>query len=715
MPLDRDQLLESLRASFRVELEESLPRLEADLLALDRADEPAVARQERVHRVFREVHGLKGAARAASFPKLEALCHQLEERFGRARETGEVPKALVDEALSALDALRQHTDGAGDEASVEQPLPQQPSPPPGQTPPRAPKTEPALTAAEDGPAASPEPSGEARLERVRPELLDRSLSLSHELGVAHGRIDDRMDALSEVMAEVQALEARAGTVERVDLERQLGGLERRLRRLHFALRQDARVFRTLQDALDVELGQSRRVPFEVSCRGLERVVRDVAAARGKRARLEVSAEGLEIDREVAEKLQGALLQIVRNAVDHGIEPEDERRALGKPPEGRVRISASLQGAEVRVVAEDDGRGLDEAALQRAAAARGLEIPKAQGEVWRLALRPGISTAREVTDVSGRGVGLDVVRDRVEAMHGQLRLSSAPGQGARFELVLPVSLASRRAVVLRAGGRMYGLLSSHVARVHRAEGAKVAHAGGRNVLLRKEGAPLPLGELAATLGLSRVLVEGRTRVLEVRADGGEAAVVVDEVLAEEEVLVKGLGPQIKRLRSYTGLGVRPGGRLLPLLSPERLVRAAQEGRSGVPGAAEVPAEARRTKVLVADDSLTTRTLERSILEAAGYEVLVASDGAEAWRLLQEQGADVLVSDVEMPGMDGFRLTEAVRGSRRFAELPVVLVTALGSDADRRRGMDVGADAYLVKSAFDQTRLLQTLSELLGRRG
>jgi two-component system chemotaxis sensor kinase CheA len=671
MSLDRDKLLEALRASFAAELDEALPRLEADLLALDRGGEAPSEQQERVHRIFRAVHGLKGAARAASFPEVERICHVLEERFGQARETGAVDAALVNQALDALDTLRD---------------PQAPAAP------------------------------GSRLERVRPELLDRSLALSHELGVAHGRLDGRLEALGEAIAAVLELEGEATAGSRVDLERRLGGLERRLRRLHHGLRQDRRLFGLLQEGLGVELGQSRRVPFELACQGLERVVRDVAAARGKSARLELSAGTLEIDREVVERLQGALLQLVRNAVDHGIEKPAERARAHKPPEGVVRIGAELQGAEVRVTVEDDGAGLDERALQNAARDLGLQAPAAQTEIWRLALRPGLSTAREVTDVSGRGVGLDVVRDRVEAMHGQLRVWSARGKGARFTVIVPVSLATRRALVLRAGGQQFGLLSSSVRRVHRARSAIVGNAGGRGVLLRAEGNPLPLGDVGRTMGLARAGGEERARILELNSDEGEAAVRVDEVLAEEEVLVKGLGPQVKRLRSYTGLGVRPGGRLLPLLSADRLVRATREDPTAlaVEAGTEVQAERHRTRVLVADDSLTTRTLERSILEAAGYDVRVASDGAEAWRVLQEQGADVLVSDVEMPGMDGFKLTEAVRGSRRFGELPVVLVTALGSDTDRLRGMEVGADAYLVKSAFDQTLLLKTLSELLGRR-
>lgn len=565
------------------------------------------------------------------------------------------------------------------------------------------------------------------MERVRTGLLDRALAVSHELGVAHGRVGDRLEALAGAIAEVGALGGRIAGEDRVDLERRLGILERRLRRLQFDLRQDHRLFEGLGDALEDELTRSRRVPFKVVCQGLERAAWDVAQARGKQVRTELYDQELELDREVAERLQGALLQMVSNAVDHGLEVPSDRVRAGKPEEGLVRIRAALEGTEIRVTVEDDGRGLDEEALWQAARAKGLVSETAPGErseVWRLAFRPGLSTAQEVSNVSGRGVGLDVVRDRVEAMHGQLRVHSEPGQGATFTLRVPVSLIARRALVIRVGGRELGLLTSHVRRVHRVEPGRVADGGGRPLFLRGgpgREAPLPLGDVSRAIGLDAAsgTAVARARVVELSTDAGEAAVRVDEVVGEEEVLLKGLGSQVKRLRSYTGLAVRPGGRLLALVSADRLVRAARRGEGGAwplsgAGAEEAEGERRRIRVLVADDSLTTRTLERSILEAAGYEVRVASDGAEAWRMLQEQGADVLVSDVEMPELDGFELTRAVRGSQRFVELPVVLVTALASEEDRRRGMEAGADAYLVKSAFDQTLLLRTLEELLGRR-
>ncbi len=727
MGLDRDKLLEALRLSFAAELEEVLPKLEADLLALDRGGEAAEARTERVHRVFRHVHGLKGAARAASFGEAEALCHALEERFGRARETGEVPRELVRDALSALDALR------GTVAAPQAPAE-------AQTPGSRPGEEEASASeSERSPA-----SAEARVERVRVDLLDRALAVSHELGVAHGRLDERLEVLAGAIGDVGDLEARTGEGDRVDLERRLGALERRLRRLHFELRQDRRLFEGLGDALEDELSRSRRVPFSAACQGLERVVWDVAAARGRRARIALHDQELELDREVADRLHGALLQLVRNAVDHGLEAPAERAAAGKSEEGVVTLRAAMEGAEIRVTVEDDGRGLDESALLAAARAKGLApvggaTPEDQSEIWRLAFRPGLSTAREVSDVSGRGVGLDVVRDRVEAMHGQLRVHSERGRGVRFTLLLPVSLSARRALVLRVAGQELGVLTSHVRRVHRIDPRRVANRGGRTVFLRSASqaeadadaggeAPVPLGDLARAVGLiggegaaHKAAPGARARLLELRTDEGEAAVRVDEVVGEEEVLVKGFGPQVKRLRSWGGLGVRPGGRLLALVSADRLVRAARRGEGGpvalprTDGAAEGDGngEKRRLRVLVADDSLTTRTLERSILEAAGYEVTVASDGAEAWRLLQERGADVLVSDVEMPELDGFGLTRTVRGSQRFGELPVVLVTALASEEDRRHGMEAGADAYLVKSAFDQTLLLRTLEELLGR--
>jgi two-component system chemotaxis sensor kinase CheA len=416
-------------------------------------------------------------------------------------------------------------------------------------------------------------------------------------------------------------------------------------------------------------------------------------------------------------LADPLRHLVRNAVDHGVEPPARRREAGKPPAGRVTIAAVLRGSQVEVVVADDGRGLDLDALRQQARKRRLPEGVSDAELARLVFLPGFSTVRLITDVSGRGVGLDVVKSRLESLHGTVDLSFAPGQGTRFTLAVPLTLTTLRVLLVGAAGQTFALASTNVQRLVRVEPGHLRFVEGRE-MLALGGPPLPVASLAGTLGLTGTApphANGKAPAVVVKAGTLTAAFLVDELVNEQEVLIKNLGARVRRVRHLSGATILPSGQVALVLNAAALIRTALE-RAPAEGIAATlaraaPAGAAKKRILVVDDSVTTRTLEKSILEAAGYEVTAAADGAAAWQLLQERGADLVVSDVEMPRLDGFALTEAIRGSRRFRELPVVLVTGRESEQDQARGIEVGADAYLVKSAFDQTNLLQTIAQLL----
>jgi two-component system chemotaxis sensor kinase CheA len=332
--------------------------------------------------------------------------------------------------------------------------------------------------------------------------------------------------------------------------------------------------------------------------------------------------------------------------------------------------------------------------------------------------PGLSTARLVTELSGRGMGLDVVKHRVESLHGQVDVTFQPGQGTRVTLTTPLMVATIRAVLLGAAGQVFALPAAHVRRVVRAGAADFGSVGGREVLL-SDGAPIPAARLTELLspqsGIANHPVGASRRALLVIVASGntQVALAVDELIAEEEVLVKTLGTRLRHVRHFAGATILPSGRVALILNTADLLSSAL-GRAPshrLRAALESKAAESKRRLLLADDSVTTRGLEKSILEAAGYEVTAVADGREAWRLLQERGADLVVADVEMPHMDGFALCEAVRQSPRFRQLPIVLVTALESDADKARGLEAGADAYLPKSTFDQRQLLATIAQLL----
>jgi two-component system chemotaxis sensor kinase CheA len=492
-------------------------------------------------------------------------------------------------------------------------------------------------------------------------------------------------------------------------------LDKDLERLAAAMAGDGHVLDQSASALDDAVRRVRMLPFAEACQGLDRMARDLAQAAGKDVDLVLEGGAVELDRSVLEGLKDPLRHLVRNAVDHGAEPAAERRAAGKSPRARITVAAVLRGAHVEVVVADDGRGLDLNALRQQVRKKRLPEPADDLELARVIFLPGFSTARLITDVSGRGVGCDVVKSQVEALHGTVDLAFTPGRGTRFTLAVPLTLTTLRALLVVAGGQTFAFAGTNVFKLVRVAPGDFRSVEGRD-MLALGGTPVPVAGLAATLGLAArelARLDSKVPVLVVAAGDRRMAFVVDEFLSEQEVLIKSLGARIRRVHHVSGATILPSGRIALVLNAANLIRTAlarAPGRAVVAAPARASADAKR-RVLVVDDSVTTRTLEKTILDAAGYEVEVAADGIAAWQLLQERGFDLIVSDVDMPRMDGFALTEAVRGSKRFHDLPVVLVTARENEQDKARGIEVGADAYLIKSAFDQTNLLETVAQLL----
>jgi two-component system chemotaxis sensor kinase CheA len=726
-----DDLARSLREAFLADLAEHVVRMEEGLLALERSD-VAGERAERLRELFRSAHGLKGAARAAGLAACEATCHAMESLLGEARDAGRVLDRPDFEALlGAVDALagveralQQDPAGALDEAAlaaaraaVDERLARSPGrPPPGSQP---------AGAREVAPTRE-RPRGV----RVTPERLDALAASGFAILRAARRAEQqasRADALAQELRRARRdLRAarergggagagtgrRAGPADRLrSAEDRLGRVERDVLALRAELAQDGRALSAGTRRLDADVRSLRLVPWGEATAGLDRVARDLAGRLGKHVGVEVEGADLELDQSVVAALREPLAQLVHNAVDHGIEPPEERTARGKPSRGRVTLSASVRGERVHVRVSDDGHGLDPAELREAARRRGLPVPADDARALELVFLPGFSTAGSITAISGRGVGLDVVAGAVRALRGTLRVSSRKGEGSSFELALPATLYGLRALLVRAGDTALALPSSDVARVVRVPGERVQEVDGRPALLIEP--PVAVAPLAHLLGLaagSWAVRERHLAVILATADGDPgAAVLVDEVLSERDLALEPLGGAVQGVRFVAGVALLEHRELALVLRAEELA-AAVHGGVAAP-AARRPAPRPRPRILLADDAATTRTLERSLLEAAGYDVLAAADGEQALALLQERGADLVLTDVEMPRRDGIELTRAVRSSPRFGALPVVLLTGRQSEDDRRRGLEAGADAYLVKSSFDQRQLLATVAQLL----
>lgn len=700
-----EQLQQRLRALFAEELSDGLQVLGPGLLDLEGQAGPESG-EGLVQTLFRAAHSLKGAAHAAAVPEAVAACDRLESAFAAIRDGELVPdSALVTRLLAETDEL------AALGARLRRPA-VLPATAPARTTPSRTTADPASSVAPPPEkAAAPAHSG-ATL-RVGADKVDVVLRHAGE-GLSASR------RLHEIVAEA------AAAAEQVDAARFA---------LRSALRQDgaggvspgcdtvldeaARVVTALARTVEVtdralhhasrgvaEAAQRLRMqPFSDACSSLDRVVRDIATTTGKSARLTVAGDDIDVDRTVITALREPLLHLVRNAVDHGLEPPETRSAAGKPETGTVEVLAELEGSLLRITVRDDGAGIDTTRLQEAAARRGVALP---AEVMDLAFTPGLSTRPDVSAVSGRGVGLDAARAALEQLGGSLQIDSHPGSGTAVHLTTPVTLAVLRVVLVRAGRELVALPTSSVDRVAQVDRRALRQVEDA-VLLTLDRRSVRAVSLAGALGFTGDTADssmgGQLGVVVPR--GGDVVLVTDGLLDELEAAVHPVPTRLAGAPGLLGVVVTEGGVPALVVNPVAVGRSAPSLRLATASEPQLaPA-----RILLAEDTVTTRALERSILEAAGYSVAVAVDGADAWQQLQADGADLVVSDIDMPRMSGFDLCRKIRSSPRLRELPVVLVTSLDSPEDRQRGLEAGADAYVVKAEFQQGTLLDTIARLL----
>jgi two-component system chemotaxis sensor kinase CheA len=682
------------RAMFAEEAEGRLATLSELLLELERNG----GDQELLSSVFREAHTLKGAAAVVGLADVLRVAHAMEEVLEGLRRGGAATPELVDALLGAVDGMREMVpavlagDDRGDHADrlVATLTDPSPDPPPPAAAPRPPPADPR--------PAAPARRGRRRTIRLPVERLDDMVRLVGEASAAALRVGRLVtDRLDTDPADVP----------------ELGDLTRILERLQE---------RTLQ---------ARMVPFGTIAEPLRRAGRDLARSLGKAVELEVRGQETELDRGVLEHVADPLLHLVRNAVDHGIEPPEGRLAAGKPPQGTVTVQAMQLGSEVVVTVTDDGRGIDlERVRQRAGEAGDRLDGVGDEEALYAIFRSGLSTAATVSEVSGRGVGLDVVRTSLAAVRGRVEVHSEPGVGCQFRLSVPVTLAVLPCLLVEAAGRRFAIPMHSVVSAE-AAGWSEDHVEGQPVIRVREQV-LPVSDLAVTLdgpGGRRQAPAGDRPAVVVASLTRRHAFRVDALVGQRNVVVKDPGRLLPRLDLLAGAALEPDGSVLLVLDVSGLVDRARWIRATAGkqpaerlGAASGGGDAPRpptlsvrvgASVLVVDDTAVVRELERSILEGAGYRVRTAADGHQALAALADAPADLVVTDVDMPDCDGLQLTRSIRAEAALAGLPVVVVTSKSGDADRRRALEAGADAYLRKGDLDQRALLEVVGRLLGR--
>jgi len=497
-------------------------------------------------------------------------------------------------------------------------------------------------------------------------------------------------------------------------------LEGRLTELERSVERDGRSISAMVDNLLADLKSALMFPASSLLQIFPKIVRELSRDQGKEVELVMRGGEVEIDRRILDEIKDPLIHLVRNAIDHGIEKPAERSRAGKPLRGTLTLAINqVKSNQVEILVSDDGAGIDLEKIKRAAVKTGViqekEVKQLKyQETLALIFESNVSTSSIITDISGRGLGLAIVREKVEKLGGALAVETSPQAGAAFKLYLPITLASFRAVLVQAGDQIYAVPTARVV-----QSRKIKKAGIKTIENREtislNGRTIPLVRLEAVLELPSRAEEDNPDSVPVLILGQAEKLVafsVDKILNEQEVLLKSLGRQLLRVKNIMGATVLGSGRVVPVLNVSDLIKSASrasiyQARTPVPAAEKE----KRKSILVVEDSVTSRMLLKNILESAGFEVRTAVDGVDGFTQLRTADVDLVVSDVDMPRLNGFGLTSKIRGDKKLAELPVVLVTALEAREDRERGIEAGANAYIVKSTFDQSNLLEVIQRLI----
>ncbi|HEY6009515.1 MAG TPA: hybrid sensor histidine kinase/response regulator [Geobacteraceae bacterium] len=676
---------------FIKEAEEHLTSLQKGLLLLEKDAGNTVF----IHDLMRNAHTLKGSARMLGFEGISAIAHRMEDLL-KDMEEGRKPveTTAIDLLLQGTDAITRMTQALtrGEDSPVDVEL----------FIAAFDRGESPAEAMKDAPAVQEEILGDTV--RAKVSTLDSLVNFIGELIINKKRFEDKVVNLKLLTLEGGATVPAAA-----------------VREFQRGLEEDVLYLSYLIQELYGEAMSLRMLPLKTITDGFRRLVRDLAKQQGKEIEFDIVGGGIEVDRVLLEVLKPMLLHILTNAVDHGIELPEERLARGKPSQGTIRLVARHEGTSVWLTIHDDGRGMDPARIKEVALRRGV-IDRDEAEVLPddealyLTLRQGFSTSDIVTDVSGRGVGMDVVKKNAERVKGNLLLKSAVGSFTEVTLQLPLTLSVIDALMIECAGETYAVPLSYVQETIKVRDEDIQTVGGKEVVSVR-GMTTPLVSLARVLGLPQqpaLLQTGKVAAIVLKLRDHCLACTVDANLGNSEIVVKGLGGQLRNVKFVFGATILGDGSPALILNvPDVFTSAEGAETTGLKQAFEERrAASLRGRVLVVDDSITTRTMERSILITHGYAVEVAVSGEDALTKIAVDRFDLVITDVEMPGINGFELTKRLRSLEEYRDVPVIVVTSLSRDEDKRRAIEAGAQAYIVKGTFDQGTLLDTVEGIIG---
>jgi two-component system chemotaxis sensor kinase CheA len=742
-----------LRSTFCIEAHEHMRNISLSILDL----ETVVDKQQRkriLETIHREFHSLKGAARAVDLTEIETICHMLEGIFADIKKeilviSGEmfdvfngaldiIEKILsvdidesfdISELMEELTKIKKHNIGENGasvlkEATIDYK--------------EIVKEEVELdreigSVLEKTLAKKPEEKTEFN-NKTSSENIQFKSSFHQDNGMEYMRVSkNKLDSLllqgEEMLYSKLSIKQRESEIRELKTfletwkqEKNYGnfdGLDKKIDSLLISTMNDGQVVETMLNRFMDDVKDLMLMPFSSIIEMFPKMVRDISRKLNKDIEFTYSGVEFEIDRRILEELKDPLIHIIRNSVDHGIESTEERKRLDKNPKGSVSLNISQIGSGyVQIQIIDDGSGLDveklkDTALQHNFISKGEVDILNYYDAQMLIFKSGISTKEIITDLSGRGLGLAIVREKIEKLDGTINVTSEKNKGTVFEILLPITISTNRGIIIRVSKQDFVVPTSKVEKVIKVSKAEIKVIESRATII-VDGHIIPIFRLQDILQLqiSKEHEEDKFISLLIVNDlEKKMAFSVDEIIVEQEVLVKQFNKQLAKVRNISGATILGTGEVVPILEVQDLIKYSLSSGNNTLKLNNKVEETSKKSIIVVEDSITSRTLLKNVLENNGYKVKTAVDGLEGWKAIKAEKFDLIISDVEMPRMNGFELTSVVRSHEETAEIPVILVTSLDSKEDTERGIEVGASAYIIKSNFQQNNLLEVIKKLI----
>ena len=770
-----EKFLIRLMATFKIEAREHLTKIASELIVLEKSDSEA-GKAKLIESVFREAHSLKGASRAVNLYDIETICQNLENLFAaiKNKEIISSPR-LFDIAHTSVDLITKYLSAGEDKERIavkeeldiaagsiseillsdyQEPVPAVPV-----------KEEKKELLSEDDfkgkireeevqKAVPSKPvlkregkSGSAETIRILASKLDSLLidteemlfsklsyeQLTVEINALSSKLSDLKKNRNKILTHFKKTGQKENSKEKKEFSYNsseiveiiesnsdlIKELDNKIQALYKSSRQNNLVLSNMIKTLIDDIKEIMMLPFSYLFDLMPKIVRDLSRDLGKEIDFETTGSEIEVDRRILEELRDPLIHIIRNSIDHGIESPSERESKSKNAIGKISVSVfQRESNKVEILIRDDGKGINYTKVKSIAVKKGYisaeqSADMTEEESLQLIFESDISTSSVITDISGRGLGMAIVKEKVEKLGGSIHVTSVMDEGTGLLLTLPVTLSTFRGIIVSCDEKYFVVPTIYVQQAIRGRKSEIKTVGSKETIL-VNGVTTSLVSTGDILGIKRKNNKGSDEFftcMVLFSSNRKVAFIVDEIVNEQEILVKPFNRQLENLKFVTGATILGDGKVVPILNiPGILSTVDKLGSTGIRKPDDENAEIKKD-ILVVDDSITSRMLIRDILESSGFNVKTASDGIDAFTVLKTEKFDLVVSDVEMPRMNGFELTAKIRKDNALLNLPVILITALAKQEDRERGIDSGANAYIVKSSFDQSNLLEIIHRLI----